>query len=127
MLEHCDAEYAVLEPSLPLEYSRGRYEDGIPRNSDGNPNLLGTNRNDDAPWLNAYYDNPDNTWNRKNGFAFARSQLSLFPTLHLVGGSVLSLDLTVPSSKAFPHCFKWSRNRPIFLGIKRGRFPKHHE
>ena len=45
--------------------------------SNGNPNLLGTNRNDDGSWLNAYYDRPDNGWNRDNGFAFV-SQLSSF-------------------------------------------------
>ena len=46
--------------------------------SDGDPNLLGANRNDDGRHLNAYYDSPSNRWNRDNGFAFAVSQLSLF-------------------------------------------------
>ncbi|OGL70621.1 hypothetical protein A3C09_00160 [Candidatus Uhrbacteria bacterium RIFCSPHIGHO2_02_FULL_47_44] len=36
----------------------------------GNPNLLTANRNDDGRWLNTYNDNPDNRWNRENGFAF---------------------------------------------------------
>ena len=43
--------------------------------SDGNPNLLSTNRNDDGQWLNTYYDYPDNSWNRENGFAFIVSQV----------------------------------------------------
>ena len=48
------------------------------RNSDGDPNLLSTNRNNDEPWLNAYYDKSDNGWNRENGFAFVVAQLSFF-------------------------------------------------
>ena len=38
--------------------------------SDGDLNLLNANRDDDGRWLNAYYDNPDNRFNRENGFAF---------------------------------------------------------
>ncbi len=60
------------------EASRGSGMGGILHISDGNPNLLGANRNDDGQWLNAYYGKPDNRWNRDNGFAFAVSQLSLF-------------------------------------------------
>lgn len=52
--------------------------DGTPYISDGDPNLLGANRNDDGQWLNAYYDNLDNRWNRDNGFAFVLSQLFSF-------------------------------------------------
>ena len=58
--------------------------DGILHNSDGDPNLLGANRNDDGRWLNAYYDNPDNRWNRDNGFAFV-SQVFLFLSRLLSG------------------------------------------
>ncbi len=52
--------------------------DGILYNSDDDLDLLGANRNDNGRWLNAYYDNPDNRWNRDNGFAFVVSQLSSF-------------------------------------------------
>lgn len=62
----------------PGEYSKGSGMDDILYNSDGNPNLLGTNRNDDGSWLNTYYDNPDNRWNRNNGFVFVVPQLSSF-------------------------------------------------
>jgi hypothetical protein len=55
------------------EHSRGGGIEGILYISDGNPNLLSANRNDDGRWLNAYYDNPDNRWNRENGFAFVVS------------------------------------------------------
>jgi len=48
------------------------------KDSDGDPNLLDVNRNDNGQWLNAYYDNPDNRWNRDNGFAFVASQLTSF-------------------------------------------------
>ena len=58
--------------------SRGSGTGGLLRISDGNPNLLAANRNDNGRWLNAYYDKPDNEWNRDNGFAFVVSQLSSF-------------------------------------------------
>ena len=50
--------------------------DDILCNSDGNPNLLSANRNDDGRRLNTYYDNPDNRWARESGFAFVVSQVS---------------------------------------------------
>jgi len=50
----------------------------ISRNSDGDPNLLNSNRNDDGQWLNTYYDKPDNKFNRENGFAFVIPQLFSF-------------------------------------------------
>ena len=59
--------------------------DGTLHTSDGDHNLLGANRNDDGQWLNAYYDNPDNRWNRESGFAFVASQLSLFLAPHQRG------------------------------------------
>jgi hypothetical protein len=69
----------------PGEYSMGGGMGGIPYNSDGDPNLLNVNR--DGRWLNANYDNPDNQWNRDNGFAFVVSQISSFsPIIYLLGG-----------------------------------------
>jgi hypothetical protein len=38
-------------------------------NSDGNPNVLYSNRNDGS-YVNANYDNPDNQWNDNGAFAF---------------------------------------------------------
>lgn len=61
--------------------SRDSDMDGILCIIDGDPNLLGMNRNDDVPWLNTYYDNPLNRWNRENGFAFAIPQISSFSPL----------------------------------------------
>ncbi len=55
--------------------------DGVLYISDGDPNLLGVNRNDYGRWLNAYYDRSDNEWNRNNGFAFAVAQFSSFLSL----------------------------------------------
>lgn len=60
------------------EYSTGSGMGGIPRNSDGDPNLLNANRNDDGQRLNTAYDRPDDRWNHDNGFAFVVSKLSLF-------------------------------------------------
>ncbi len=70
-------------------------------NSDGNPNLLIVNRNDDGRWLNAYYDNPDNRWNRDDGFAFVVSQLTSF--LSCFDGRVLFSKLAVPAAEHFAH------------------------
>jgi len=61
-----------------LKNSRGGDIDGVVYISDGDPNLLSASRNDDGRNLNAYYDRPDNRWNRDNGFAFAVSQISRF-------------------------------------------------
>ena len=33
--------------------------DGDSHISDGNPNVLNANRNDDGQWVNTYWDNPD--------------------------------------------------------------------
>lgn len=62
----------------PGEYSKGGGTADVSRDSDGDPNLLSANRNDDGRWLNAYNNNSDNRWNRENGFAFAVSQLFSF-------------------------------------------------
>ncbi len=49
--------------------------------SDGNPNVLNSNRNDDGQWLNSYWDNPDNEWNDNGAFAFLVPQLTSFLSL----------------------------------------------
>lgn len=59
--------------------------DGILYNSDGNPNLLGTDANDGDSWLNAIWDNLGDQWNEHNGFAFAVSQLTKFQTPSISG------------------------------------------
>lgn len=82
------------------EYSRGGDVDDISCNSDGNPNLLNANRNDDGRWLNANWNDPDDRWNRDNGFAFVVSQISLF--LSQFRGRVLFCKLPVPTAEHFP-------------------------
>ena len=44
--------------------------DGISYNADGNPNVLGLNRNDDGRNVDANWDNPVNRWNVDGAFAF---------------------------------------------------------
>ncbi len=44
--------------------------DGIPHISDGDPNVLNANRNDEGRWLNANWDKPDNQWNDNGALAF---------------------------------------------------------
>lgn len=65
------------------EYSTGSGKEGVSHNSDGDPNLLNVNRDDDGRWLNTTYDNPDNQWSRDDGFAFVLPKLSSFFTLLL--------------------------------------------
>jgi hypothetical protein len=58
--------------------SRGSGVDDFLRISDGDPNLLAANRDNESRWLNAYYDRPDDNWNSDNGFAFVVSPISSF-------------------------------------------------
>ncbi len=85
----------------PGEHSKGSDVDDISRNSDGDPNLLSANRDDDGQWLSTCYDGPDDKWNRNNGFAFAVSQLSLF--LSWFYRRVLFCKLSVPAPKHFTY------------------------
>jgi len=71
----------------PPDVSGGSGTDGAAHDSDGDPNLLELNRNDDGRWLNANYDRPDDGWNRDNGFAFVVPQAESF--LPRYGGEVL--------------------------------------
>lgn len=63
--------------------------------SNGDPNVLGINRNDEGRWLNAYNGNADNRWNRGNGFVFLAPPVSSF--LSRFGGRVLFYELTRPT------------------------------
>ena len=38
--------------------------------SNGNPNVLNANRNDDGQWVNSYWDNPDNQWDDDGALVF---------------------------------------------------------
>jgi len=46
------------------------------KDSDGDPSLLQASRSDGGRWLNTYNDEPDDTWDCANGFAFTVSQVS---------------------------------------------------
>ena len=50
--------------------SRDGDMDGVPHISDGDPNVLNANRNDDGRYVNAYNDNPSNQWDDDGAFAF---------------------------------------------------------
>ena len=50
--------------------------------SNGNPNVLNANRNDDGQWVNTYWDNPDNRWNDNGAFVFpVAATLFISPSL----------------------------------------------
>ena len=74
-------------------------------NSDGDLNLLSANRNDNGCNLNAFNDNPDNRWNRENGFAFSVEQLTSFLLRNFFGG-VLLLKLAIPAARHSADLFK---------------------
>lgn len=97
-----------------FEYSKGGDTDDVLYNSDGDLNLLNANRNDNGQWLNTYYDNPDNRWNRDNGFVFVISQLSLFLLYFLVEEfCFVSCPFHPPSIR--PISFSFSDNIKYFL------------
>lgn len=73
----------------PGEYSMGGGMDGASHASDGNPNVLNANRNDDGRWVNTYWDNPDNHWNTNGAFAFPVSANLFISPPHLRGSFVL--------------------------------------
>ncbi len=54
-------------------------------NSDGNSNVLESNRNDDGRQVNAYWDSPDNNWDDDGAFAFPVSPFSSFLLLLVRG------------------------------------------
>lgn len=91
--------------------------------SDGDPNLLNVNRDNDGRWLNAYNDRPDNRWNRDNGFAFAVSQFSSF----LPYEGVLFCDLAAPTAKHPADFFYFQGQCYVFAVIDRFRFPENHK
>jgi hypothetical protein len=119
--------YGIAMPDSiqPGEYSKGGGMDDIRRSSDGDPNLLGVNRNGDGRWLNAYYDRPDDRWNRDNGFAFAVSQLSLF--LSCFRGRVLFSELSAPAAKHTANLIQFYRQGDIFFIIKGFGFPENQK
>jgi hypothetical protein len=81
------------------EYSTGSGKEGMSCNSDGDPNLLNANRNDDGRWLNTYYDRLDDKWNRNSGFAFALSKLFSFLLSLFCGRVFLCNKTTAPAAK----------------------------
>ena len=118
----------------PRENSRGGGTDNASCNSDGDLNLLSANRNDHDYKLNAFNDNPDNRWNRENGFAFSVAQLTSF-LFRLFSGRVLFLDsarnrfceLAVPAADHSTDLFKRHGQSDIFFVVQRLCFPKDRE
>ena len=49
--------------------------------SDGNPNVLYANRDDDGQWVNANWDKPSNQWNDNGAFMFPVSATLLISSL----------------------------------------------
>jgi len=98
--------------------SRGSGMEDVLRNSDGDPNLLGTNRKDYT--LNAYYDRPSDNWNSDNGFAFALPQLSLFLSYFLGEFCFISCPCQPPSILPTSSIF---RERAMYFLSLRDLFP----
>lgn len=62
------------------------------KDSDGDPLLLSSDRDDDGRWLRAFYDGPGAFWSDDGGFAFAAPQVSP-KNSETLSSSTLSLDL----------------------------------
>ncbi len=107
------------------EYSMSGGMEDVSYNSDGNPNLLGANRDNDGHWLNANWDRPDNRWDRENGFAFAVAQLSSF--LSCFRGRVLFGELPLPSTEHLADLVYLLGQQCILFRVERFGFPKYHE
>ena len=110
----------------PRENSRGGGTDDASCNSDGDLNLLGANRNDNGRNLNAFNDNPDNRWNRENGFAFVVAQLTSF-FFRSLAGRVLFRKLAVPAAGHSADLFKRYGKGYKLIVIQRFCFPKDRE
>jgi hypothetical protein len=95
------------------------------KDSDGDPNLLAANRDNDGHWLNANYDRPDDNWNSDNGFAFAVSQIASF-SLSLLE-RVFFYKFAVPPAKVSADLIKFFRKQDIFLTVQRLYFPSYHQ
>jgi len=95
--------------------SRSGGVDGALYISNGNPDLLDANRYDDGRRLDAYYDNPDNRWNRGLGFAFVVSQLFFFSS-YLGEFCFITCPLQPPS--ILPISFSFSESKAYFLVSK---------
>lgn len=119
-LGHCDAGF-----DSTLRVFKGWWYGRCLAQSDGNPNVLSANRNDDGRWLNANYDRPDDNWNDNGGFAFVFSQLSSF--LSRLCGRVLFCELPVPAAEHFACFIQYYRQGDVLLGVERFCFPENHE
>jgi hypothetical protein len=99
----------------PREYSTGSGKEGISCNSDGDPNPLNANRNDDGQWLNTTYDRPDDRWNSDNGFAFARPKISsFFLSLFFTGRVFLCNKTSRPTAQVSADPIQLFRKQDIF-------------
>ena len=90
------------------------------RDSNGYPNVLELNQNDDADWLNAWNAYDDDRWNRENVFVFLAPQLSLFPASR----GVLLVKLSRPSAKHPPYFIVFFRECDVFFCVYCFYFPK---
>jgi hypothetical protein len=94
----------------PQENSKGSGMGSILHNSDGDPKLLGANRNGNGRRLNAYYDN------RAYGFAFVVSQIFSFLS-RLIVRRVLFCEASVPASEHFANLVEFFRESDIFISV----------
>ena len=99
--------------------------DGTSHVSDGDPNVLNANRNDDGRWLNTNWDKPGNQWNDDGVFAFPVPQLSSFLAPSI--GGVEFCKLPMPSAEHPADLVHLLGKRDVLLRLKRFRFPKDHQ
>ncbi len=74
--------------------------------SDGNPNVLNSNRYGGGQWVNTYWDNPDNQWGEDGAFAFPVPATIFISMLRLSRGIVLPHQLPAPAAEHWPCIIK---------------------
>ena len=124
-----DAEYDTAG-----EDSKAVNTGGAPYISDGDPNVLNANRNDEGRWVNANIDRPLNQWNDDGAFAFpVPATLSVLPRQVLAGEFLfravrrMFAQLPLPSAKHFTDLVHPLRHLDIFFVFERIGFPQHHQ
>lgn len=86
--------------------------------SNGNPNVFNAYRNDDKPYLNANYANPENQWNLENELVLVRRKPFRFSPGRLVRtGGVLFYELSTPAAEHFADFIDFLGDGGIFIGV----------
>ena len=101
------------------EYSRGGGRDEIFRNTDGEPNVLNANCNDDGRWFSAGWSDPDRKWDAYGVFVFL-VPAALFISLYTFCKESFSLKVvrSIFPPSILPISFNFSESKLYCLLFK---------